>query len=340
MQDMPAKTLEKYFFFGLLIATLIFTFFIFRPFWIVLVLGISFAIVLYPVYAWFLKMDFPSWISSLLTIFFFIIVLCLPLWGLGSIVFNQSQNLYHSLIGQNSSEPFITLVGDKINAALPAGTSFDINEKVAGFVTFLTNNIASIFSTTLFVLLSFVLLLICIFYFLKEGEEWKQSLLKLSPLSDSNDERIINKIIKSVNSIIKGYLLIAVIQGVLIGLGLFISGVPNSALWGTVGGTASLIPPMGTFFVFAPAIIFLYATGHTGSAIFLFIWACALGVIGDSVLKPFIIGNSIDINPLMILFAVLGGLSLLGPVGILVGPLVVSLLYTLVSIYRDEFKSI
>ena len=78
--------MEKYFFFGLLLGTLLFTFFIFRPFWAVLVLGISFAIVLQPVYEWFQKGRLPNWLASLFTVTLFVALLVLPLLGLGSVV--------------------------------------------------------------------------------------------------------------------------------------------------------------------------------------------------------------------------------------------------------------
>ena len=90
--------MERYFFFGILLATLLFTFLIFRPFWIVLVLGVSFSIVLYPVYQWLKERKLPSWLSALLTVIFFTIVLWVPFLGIGTLVFNQSQDVYFDLV--------------------------------------------------------------------------------------------------------------------------------------------------------------------------------------------------------------------------------------------------
>jgi predicted PurR-regulated permease PerM len=335
---MQPKTIEKYFFFGLLSATLVFAFFIFRPFWIVLVLGASFSIVLYPVYVWLSKRKLPNWLAALLTLFFFIIVLCLPLFGIGSVVFNQSQNLYHSVINNGNTGSFLGSIGNKINQILPRGVSFDINEKVSSFISFLTNNLANIFSATVSALFSFILLLLTIFYFLKDGEKWRKTLLQLSPLSNIDDQKILHRLAQTINGVIKGYLLIAFIQGILMGIGLAIFHVPNPAIWAVIAGIASIIPPLGTAIVSVPAVIFLFVTGHTGSSIGLLIWATIIVGTGDNLLKPYIIGNKIDIPPFLILFSVLGGISLLGPVGLLIGPLTVSLLYTLTEMYRSEFK--
>jgi predicted PurR-regulated permease PerM len=335
---MQPKTLERYFFLSLLVATFVFAFFVFRPFWIVLVLGASFSIVFYPVYTWLKKGHLPNWLAAFLTLFFFIIVLCIPLFGIGSIVFNQSQNLYHSVISNGNTTPFITTVGNKINQILPNGVTFNGNEIVTNFVSFLTNNITNIFSATVTALFTFVLLLLAIFYFLKDGEEWKKTMLKMSPLSTADDEKIIHRLTQTINGVIKGYLLIAFIQGTLMGIGLTIFHVPNPAIWGVIAGIAAIIPPLGTAVVSVPAIIFLFLTGHTGASVGLLVWSTLIVGMGDNVLNPYIVGHKIDVPPFLILFSVLGGISLLGPVGILIGPLTVSLLYTLTEIYQSEFK--
>ena len=123
------------------------------------------------------------------------------------------------------------------------------------------------------------------------------------------------------------------------GLGLWIFNVPNPALWGVVAAVMSLIPTFGTALVSVPAIIFLFVTGEVTSAVGLLIWATiAVGTI-DNFLTPLVVGGKTNISPLLILFSVLGGISFLGPVGILLGPLTVSLLYTLISIYRNGFDN-
>ena len=276
---MQPKIIEKYFFFGILLATLLFTFFIFRPFWIVLVLGASFSIVLYPIYAWLHKKHLPNWLAALITLLFFIVVLCIPLFSLGSVVFNQSQNLYHSIVNNHGNAgPLITSIGNKINQILPRGISFDANGIVSNFISFLTDNIANIFSATIAIVFSFILLFLTIFYLLKDGEKWRKALLQLSPLSNADDQKILHRIAQTVNGVIKGYLLIAFIQGTLMGIGLTIFNVPDGALWGVIAGIAAIIPPLGTAVVSVPAVIFLLVTGHTGSAIGLLIWAVVIVV--------------------------------------------------------------
>lgn len=335
---MQTKIIERYFFFILLFAVFIFSFVIFSPFWIVLVLGVSFSIVLHPVFQWFKNRKLPNWLSALLTVLFFIIIVAVPLFVIGAIVFNQSQNAYSLIINNINSFSFLDSLNNSINKYLPANISFDLHDKISIFITYISDNIASIFSSTLSTILSLVLTLLSIFYFLKDGARWRRALVVLSPLSDKNDEKIINRFSLAVNGIIKGYLLIALIQGILMGVGLAIFGVPNPALWGLLTMITAFVPTIGTAIVAIPAIIFLLATGQAVQAVGLLFWAAVIVGLIDNLLSPFIVGSRINLPPLLILFSVLGGISLLGPVGILIGPLTISLLYTLISIYRNEFK--
>ena len=302
-------------------------------------LGASFAVVLYPIYELWKKAKFPNWLASLVTLLLFIIILCGPLFGLGVLIFKQSQNIYQIIVQHGGDAgSFITSLNHSINNILPSGISIDLGAKISSLVSSVSNDIAKIFSTTLSAIFSFVLLLLIIFYSLKDGRVFKEELIKLSPLSDEDNKKILGGLRRAINAVIRGYLVIALAQGFLMGMGLWIFGVPNAALWGVLTAFSSMIPTIGTSLVSVPSIIFLYATGHTTSAIGLLAWALLLVGTIDNLLSPFVVGSGANLPPFMILFSVLGGIVLLGPIGILIGPLVVSLLYTLISIYKNEYQ--
>jgi predicted PurR-regulated permease PerM len=303
----------------------------------VLVMGASLSVILYPMYLWFKKRKLPNWLSSLLTVIFLIILILGPLLGVGVLVFNQSQNVYNSVMNSEDTGTFIKSFENSVNKIIPPSMAINGNSIITNFVSSISGNISKIFSTTLTTLFSFVLTILTLFYFLKDGEKWKKFLILVSPLKEEDNHKILNRLAETINGVVNGSLFIGLIQGVLMGLGLAIFNVPNPALWGVVAAIASLIPTFGTSFISIPSIIFLLATGHTGAAIGLFIWSITLVGTIDNFLSPVIVGRKINIPEIVILFAVLGGIALLGPVGILIGPLVVSLLYALISIYRNEF---
>ncbi len=335
---MQTKIIERYFFFGLLSATLLFTIILFRPFLTTIIIGASLAVVLYPLYEWFQRKKVPDWLAALLVVMFFIFILFGPLLGFGLIILKQSQSLYYAVVNGGVAGPFINYIGDSINQILPPGSTFDINQKVSDLIFSMTGSIASIFSFTFSLVFSLFLVLLTLYYFLKDGARWRKSLIIFSPLADADDEKILNKLANSINGIMKGYFLIALAQGILMGSGMAFFGIPNPALWGVAAAVASLIPSIGTALIAIPAIFFLFVMGQTTEAIGFAIWSFILVGTVDNFLNPLIIGKTIAIPQILVLFSVLGGLLLLGPVGMLIGPLTISLLYALISIYRNEFK--
>jgi len=157
-------------------------------------------------------------------------------------------------------------------------------------------------------------------------------------LQDIHDETIFNKIAIAINSVVRGNLTIAVIQGILTAVGFTIFGVPNPFLWGSVAAISALVPSIGTALVLLPAILFLYFSGETFSALGLFLWGMmAVGLI-DNFLGPKLVERGMRLHPFLILLSIFGGISFFGPLGFLLGPLVLSLLFALLEIYSAISK--
>ncbi len=328
----------KYFFYGLLSIVLIFTFFIFRPFLPVLVLSVSLAVILSPLYELFKNKvtGGRNWLASLLTLVFFVVILVGPLILIGSLVYQQSNDLYSTLASGDNTSGFISNISLKLEQSLPFGADIDLSGKIADLVSQVSNNIAGIFKATLTTFFSFLLLLLSLFYFLKDGKDWKEGVVFWSPLADHDDKKVLDRLTDAINGVMKGYLLIAIVQGIVMGIGLFVFGVPHAALFGVLTGIASLVPTIGTALVSIPSILFLYSIGHDAAALGLLLWATVLVGTIDNVLNPIVVGRKINIHPLLILFSVLGGIALLGPLGLLVGPLSVALLHALLLIYQER----
>ena len=336
---MKSISVEKWFFFALLLLTFLFVAWIFRPFLAVLVVGASLAVVMHPVFTWLVSKKIPSGLAAILVVLLFAIVLGVPVIGIGTLVFHQSQDVYRDLADGRNATAFINTIDLSLKKVLPQGFSFDLREQASNSVSLIASNLATIFTATLTSLLAVVLIFISLFYFLKDGSRWVREIVAISPLPNRDDKKILTKLAQGVDGVIKGYLFIAVIQGLLMGTGLAVFGVPNPALWGLVAMLTSLLPTIGTAFVSVPAIIFLLSTGSTWQGVGLAVWSIFLVGMIDNFLSPIVVGNKINIPPLFILFAVLGGIALLGPVGLLVGPLAVSLLHTLITLYKTDFYS-
>lgn len=338
---MQVTSTEKYFLFILLSITIILTLIIMYPFIAMLIFAAAFAVILNPVYLWIKKnlVKNINWLASLLTIIIFFLGLCVPLFFVGKEVFSQTQDLYYSVIVSGDSGTFIDSVNKSIDKVLPLGFDFDVHSKIAGVVSSFTNNLAKLFSSTLNSVLMFVLMIFSLFYLLKDGEKWRDEFVNILPLKNSDSHEILTNLKKSIDRIFKGSFIIAIAQAILVWGGFTIFGVPNAILWAMVAGIASFIPTIGTSIITIPAVLFLYFTGMQFQALGLLIWSAVLVGTIDNILSPYIISKDTSIPSLIILFAILGGISFFGPLGILIGPLIISLLYSLVLIYKKELKN-
>lgn len=337
---MQTTKTERYFIFILLAIVFIVALLILYPFLTIFILAAAFAVVLKPIYSWVKKRVYKekSWIASFLTIIIFLVGLCIPLFLIGTAVFNQTQDVYYSIVVDGGADRFIEKVDLSINKILPEGFSFDTRSKIIQLVESFANNLASFFTATFNTIIMFVIMIMALYYLLKDGEKWRKGIISLLPLSDKNAEDIINNIKGSINRVLKGSFIIAIVQGIMAWLGYTIFSVPNSAIWGLVAGIASFIPTFGTSLISVPAIIYLFISGMELQAIGLLLWSMIMIGGIDDLLSPYIISKGTDIPLLFILFSVLGGISLMGPIGILIGPLVLGLLYSLISIYKKELK--
>ncbi len=337
---METSKTEKNFIFFLLIIVLALTIGIFYPFLSVFIVSASFTVLINPIYLWIKKhiTKNKSGVASFITVILFLAVLCIPLYFISTIIFNQAQNAYYFVSQNGNTNVLIQRIDGSINEFLPDGFTFNTYEKISNFASFLSNNIGSLFTSTFNTLLMLLLGIFTMFHLLKNGEEWKKVLIKLSPLSEENVKQLLTDLSNSINRILRGSIFIAIVQGILSWIGLWIFGVPNPALWGVLAGITSLVPNLGTSLITVPAILFLYFTGMHLHALGLLLWAGVIIGLVDNILSPYIISKDTDIPSIFVLFSILGGISFMGPIGILLGPLTLSLLYSLVSIYRKETK--
>ena len=332
-----SRKVELIFFCVLAALTALLTFFILKPFLSPLFLAMVFTIVFKPFYDFLLRrMGGKAAVSALLTVLALVLIIVVPVFLCGFFIFRDAQAFYQSISGgwqsggvlQAAVEPIQNFVRHYI-----PGFSFDFIGYLKQGLSLLIQNFGALFGKIFTAVLQVFLMLLGVFYFLRDGKKFREHLIFLSPLSDTHDRNILAKFELAVHSVVTGALSIAVIQGVLSVAGFVIFGLPNPTLWGAVTAIAALIPGVGTALVIVPAILYLFFFGSTFSAVGLLIWgSVAVGVV-DNVLGPLLMRRRLNIHPFLVLLSVLGGLSLFGPVGFLAGPITLALFFALIDIY-------
>src|SRR3989344_1435064 len=335
---------ELYFLLALLLGVMVLSFLIFKPFLYVTLLAIFIATVFYPFYLRML-----AWVrgnrglASLFTIFIIVVILIIPLIFLATQILQEATQLYQYLLSDEGVVAFSTSMDKVIDIMggvmpIPAGSSLDAHYYIKQGLDWLLPRLSTFLSDIALMVMNAFIFLIALYYLFKDGPKLKKTIVRLSPLQDVHDEEIFNKLTLATNSVIKGNLIIVLIQGAMAALGFFLFGVPSPVLWGAVAAVAAVIPGFGTALVVAPAIIYLLFNGETSSAIGLFIWGLTAVGLVDNILGPKLVERGMKIHPFLILLSILGGLALFGPLGFLFGPLVLSLFFALSEIYSAMHK--
>lgn len=340
---MQTARIRAYFLLFLLIATALLVLSLLRPFLVTLALAVVFAVLLYPLYSFLLRhLGKRRSIAGLLTLLVAVLLVITPLTLLGARLLIESQQLYYSLVEDGNGailERLATTAGQTLSPIIPNAPVYaqqlsgELHLYTQQVLSWLIQHLSSAFSGVLGLMLRLFIFLMALFYFLVEGTKIRKAVIRLSPLLDKDDENIFSSLERTINSVVKGTLIVAVVQGMMASLGYTLFGVPNPLLWGVTTSIAALVPGVGTSLVIFPCIVYLFITGHLFQAAGLLVWGLtAVGLI-DNFLGPRLMGSGAQLHPLAILISVLGGISLMGPAGIFLGPLLLSLLLALFNVY-------
>ena len=181
------------------------------------------------------------------------------------------------------------------------------------------------------------IMLIALFFFFRDGETYSHAFIDLLPFTKQQKEEITRKFIDTFSAVINGVFLVALLQGAMTGIGFALFGVPLAVLWGFLAAVLALFPIGGAALIWLPGAAYLYLTGSVLSGILLGTWGLLLVSLPDNFLKPLLIGRKANIPTFILFIALLGGLQVYGFLGLLFGPLVVTLLTAFVQIYREEY---
>jgi len=338
---MSYKRFQVYFFVTILVASVLMTALVFRPYLTLLAFGGVLAIVSRPLFRYlhhYLRSDTAA---AFLTVVVVSMTVILPTVYFFAALSAELVGLFSNVKGYFDLTTMEQLLRRSLPANLQDQIPTVINEGLGLLRTIagkLSSNLVELFSNLFGVLLGFIIVLIMVYYLLKDGAKIKNELLLLSPLGDEHDELVLQKVVIAVRAVMNGVLVVGLVKGILAGLSFWVFGVPTPLFWGTMTGMASFLPIFGSALITVPAVAYLFLTGHFGAAIAL--GAVALAVIGtiDNFLQPKLVESKTKIHPLLILLSILGGFQFYGFAGFILGPLTLAVTMALVDIYKKEFK--
>jgi predicted PurR-regulated permease PerM len=186
-------------------------------------------------------------------------------------------------------------------------------------------------------LLHFGIALLTFFYLLRDGESYYESLVALTPLHAQDKAVIFDTLRSTLSSVMRGLMLTAVLDGVTIGLGYLVLGVPYWAFLALLTAAAGLLPFGGTTLVWVPVLIYLAYASTWASVIGLAVWSMIALAIIDNFIKPLAMRHGTGLPTLALFFGLAGGIEAYGPIGIFAGPAVIAIFAALLRVYERTY---
>jgi predicted PurR-regulated permease PerM len=284
-------------------------------------------------------------LASVLTLLVLVVVVIAPLLAILGIVATQAFHVadaarpwvesqlahpgrlfdrLHGLPGADRLEPYRAEVLTKASEAVG---------KMGGF---LVGSLSALTRGTIAFSLQLGFVLYTMFFFLVDGREILARIRSFLPLDDTHAQRLLDRFVSVTRATLKGTILIGLAQGTLAGVGFAVAGIDGAVFWGTVMTFLSVLPGIGTAIIWLPASAVLLAGGRVWAAVLLGVWCGAIVGSIDNVMKPRLVGRDTKMHPLFIFLGTLGGISLFGVVGFLLGPIVAALFVTVWEIWGER----
>lgn len=321
------------------------------PFWQLLILAFLLAGIFMPIYRKLLAGVSP-WMASLLTCTLIFLIVFIPLFFCIGTLSSEALNLFDNSRDNDTLLQLLellknnTLVSRVEEVLAEFGLRFDLPDmtniltgmsKTAGM--FIYTHVSAWAGNVMSFAAQFCILLIVVYFLLIDMDDLLLFIRRLSPLPDAQNTLLMDKFTSIAGVILVVNGLFCILQGVLGGLFFALIGIKTPVLWGFIMGILAFIPILGIGMVLLPAAVILLAYGHIVQALATVAFYLILHYTVELLLKPKYVGSQLEMHALLVLLAIFGGMNLFGILGIIYGPLVVSIFLTLSEIYLKEYSA-
>ncbi|WP_293445783.1 AI-2E family transporter [Persephonella sp.] len=347
-----SEQIGNFFFFGFLSFFLFLGYLLFEPFLKVIVLSILLTIIFYPLYVRLLKKLKSRIVSSLIMTTVILLFIIIPSILLVAFFVNQIISIYPILIEKISKYkdldlllkelPVISKIYSIIENTLQSlNVRVDIGDAIRGIinevVSFVIQQGKGIFLDVTLLVAGIIFMIVTIFFLFKDGEALFNRIYSIIPLSDKDKSFLISKSYRAIQGVVLGSVLTAVAQGILSFIGYFAIGLEMSYFWAFITFVAAFIPVGGASLVWVPVAIYALLTkGFLTAFLFSLYGTFVISTI-DNIIKPVVIGDKTNIHPMILVFAILGGLNFFGFVGIFLAPIIIVMIDNLLYLFREKY---
>lgn len=335
---MVNSTLEQKVFLALLLVVSVAFGWILQPFYGAVFWAVILAIIFAPIQRRLLTRFSPRRnLAALATLLICLLVAVIPMILIAGVLVQEGTTLYTQI---ESGEIDINSIVSQAKELLPAswqaqmqrfgfGDLDQIRERLSSSALegsqFLATKAFSFGQGTFQFVLSFFLMLYLLFFLLRDGRDLVARIRKAVPLSDTQKRRLFSKFTRVVRATVKGNIVVAATQGALGGLIFVILGIPSAVLCGVLMAFLSLLPAVGAGLIWTPVAVYFLLKGMIVQGVILILYGVLVIGLVDNILRPILVGKDTKMPDYVVLISTLGGLSLFGLNGFVIGPLIAAL---------------
>lgn len=319
-----------------------------EPFFGAIVWGVVVAVLFRPLYERLLSiLPGRTNMAAVITLILILLLVVVPTILLGMALAQEAASIYLRIQAGEidfgaAFEAFEQSLPDWMQAQLAAygyddfaGIRAEIERSISAILEFLVTQLLSVGQGAFAFLLGLGVMMYLTFFLLRDGRALIGRIDRMIPLSEENRGILMEKFLIVIRATIKGSLIIAIIQGSLGGLVFWALDIRGALLWAVLMGVFSLVPAIGTGFVWVPVALFLFVTGAVWQAIVLVLCGIFLISMVDNLIRPILVGRDTRMPDYVVLISTLGGLQMFGINGIVIGPLVAALFIAIWSIFSE-----
>jgi predicted PurR-regulated permease PerM len=350
---MDSERRAERFFIGLMVACTLLLMAVLYPLWGALFLAAVFAGVLFPAHRRLARaLRNHKSVAAGALVLAMVIVIVGPLGGLSAFVikegiegvkFVQETVASEGVVGlvERLPDPTERVAKEGLKQLSKESSEWDemIEKRIQQQGARAASALGSALSATGSFLFQAGMMLIALFFLLAQGEEIVAWLDDVSPLRPGQTRELFAEFRKVAYSLVVSSVITAGIQALVALIGYYVARVPHPIFFGAVTFMAALIPAVGASFVCVVAAALLLVTGHPYAALFLVIWGIAVVGVVDNLVKPLLMRAGMQMHGAVVFFSLVGGLAMFGPIGLLLGPVVVSLFLTLIKMHKRDFAA-
>ena len=291
-------------------------------------------------------------LSALITLIICLLFAVLPTIAIITMLVEEGTSLYQRI---ESGELDIGAGVEQFKAALPASIQAQLNrvglddseglrERISNGAMqgsqFLTTKLFAIGQGTFQFVIGFFVMLYLLFFFLRDGQALARQLRMVAPLGENQKRRLQIKFTRVVRATVKGNIVVAAVQGALGGMIFWVLGIPSALLCGVLMAFLSLLPAVGAGLVWGPFALYMLLNGQVWQGVVLTAFGVLVIGLVDNILRPILVGKDTRMPDYLVLISTLGGLSLFGLNGFVIGPLIAALFLSSWNLFSSEKKTV